>query len=141
QGAIVLATQSPAAAKCQRAVALSAQSLFYGVWKTGLDGKKGHLSGRLGPPVATASELGDRVLQYVQADPGFGRIRRRRDQLAATIVRSCTGQTLGQLFPGDCGSTGSSAAFADCMVERARCDFCRSFGTFDGLTLDCDAFD
>jgi len=27
------------------------------------------------------------------------------------------------------------------MVERARCDFCRSFGTFDGLTLDCDTFD
>lgn len=139
--AVILAAPDPGGARCQSAVVRRAHTLLGTLWKVALDGKKAHLDGRLGEPVVSGVELGDRVLQYMSDNTGIGRVAARRRALEGILERSCRGLSLGQTFPGDCAAAGASAGFADCMVERARCQLCRSFEAFDGLTLDCDVFD
>jgi uncharacterized repeat protein (TIGR03806 family) len=139
--AIVFTAQDAAKARCQADVARDSRLVFDAIWTKALEGKRGHLRGRWGLPADLGSDLAARVLQHVDDDIPE-RIGRKLDQLDRTLGGACTGLDLDELFPGDCGTPGvTAAAFRDCVHERARCYFCRSFESFDGLVIDCDDFD
>jgi len=60
-------------------------------------------------------------------------------KLAATVTKSCFGQNLAAVFPGECA--GSGAGFAGCLVERIDCRLCQQLNAVNGLSRDCDLFD
>jgi uncharacterized repeat protein (TIGR03806 family) len=136
--AIVTTAANPVGAQCQQRIAEKTQLLFDQIWKRANDGKKRSLRGLLGSPARTGEDLADQVLRYVRDDDR--RIPTAVNGIAAEIVRSCQGQALAALFPGDC-ALGDGSALAACMGDQARCHFCRQIETADGLTIDCDDFD
>ncbi len=140
--AIVFQDQNPAGAECQADVAHRARVLLDAHWVLGRAGKRIHLRQRPGfPAVGLPEELAERVIDHVDADPK-GSVARALGRLQSALDAGCAGLTLGQLFPGECSAAGGgSAPFAACVNERARCHFCRSFESFDALTIDCDTFD
>ncbi len=139
--AIVSAGTDPGGATCQANAHLATHRIADALWRRALEGKKGHLKGRWGLKANLGSELGERVLEHVDAD-GLGRIAGAVGVLDGVLNGSCGGLPLDQLFPGTCASPGvTPAQLRDCVHERARCYFCRSFESFDGLALDCDGFD
>lgn len=74
-----------------------------------------------------------------QPDPK-GRLEKQCEtKLAATITKSCFGQDVATVFPGECA--GSGAGFAGCLVERIDCRLCQQLNTINGLSRDCDLFD
>jgi uncharacterized repeat protein (TIGR03806 family) len=136
--AIVLATANPVGAKCQNRISSKLQVLYDKIWKRAYQAKVQALIGRLGSPARRSEDLADKVLLYMNqedrstASAVLG--------IAVEVAKSCPGQSLPALFPGGCGAA-SGTDFANCLHERARCQFCRQFEAADGLTADCDTFD
>lgn len=139
--AIVFLDENADAARCQGRIAAKLQVLFNNIWRRASDGKTRALRGRIGSPARTGSEFADKVLRHVDEDTR--RIPRAVASLVSELGGPCSGSgvALGQLFPGDCASAPDANAFADCLLEHARCHFCREFETADSLTIDCDEWD
>lgn len=136
--AIVRSASDPSGALCQKNVGAAVQRLYDGIWRRALDGKRRALRGRILSPARNATELGEKILGYVDGDTRS--IPRLVSSLGREIGRSCDPSAIPALFPGACGPSGA-AGFAACMRERARCHFCRQLEASDGLRLDCDAWD
>jgi cysteine-rich repeat protein len=60
-------------------------------------------------------------------------------KLSSTLTKSCFGQNLDAVFPGEC--TGSGTGLASCLVERIDCRLCQQLNAMNGLSRDCDLFD
>jgi hypothetical protein len=139
--------------RCQLELLSQAQGVHDVLWRQASQAKGAALRGRDAnrapiPPPADPEEMADAVLAWLAADV-LGAIQRRADRLVASGARQCASPTrppllpLGDLFPGACQSDAQSsyAALAECVVESARCRFCRQLEGSDGLSLGCDAFD
>ena len=60
-------------------------------------------------------------------------------KLASTVAKSCFGQNLDTVFPGEC--TGAGSGLAGCLVDRIDCRLCQQLNEINGLSRDCDLFD
>ena len=60
-------------------------------------------------------------------------------KLASTVAKSCFGQNLDTVFPGEC--TGAGSGFAGCLVDRIDCRLCQQLNEINGLSRDCYLFD
>lgn len=60
-------------------------------------------------------------------------------KLTSVLTKSCFGQNLEAIFPGECSGAGSG--FAGCLVERIDCRLCQQLNEINGLSRDCDLFD
>lgn len=60
-------------------------------------------------------------------------------KIGSTLIKSCFGQNLDTVFPGEC--TGSGSGFAGCLVDRIDCRLCQQLNEINGLSRDCDLFD
>lgn len=60
-------------------------------------------------------------------------------KLTSTIAKSCFGQDLDAVLPGEC--SGSGNGLAGCLVDRIDCRLCQQLNEINGLSRDCDLFD
>jgi len=125
--------------KCQQTILKFAGKLFTERWKTFRVCKRDNFSAILDDADLVATCLGP-----PQPDPK-GKIGKRQEKLALKVEKVCVGKgvtPVGSAFPGDC--TGAAdGVFADCVGQRAACEFCRAINRADAIVPpgDCDAFD
>jgi hypothetical protein len=125
--------------KCQQTILKFAGKLFTERWKTFRVCKRDNFSAILDDADLVATCLGP-----PQPDPK-GKIGKRQEKLALKVEKVCVGKgvtPVGGVFPGDC--TGAAdGVFADCVGQRAACEFCRAINRADAIVPpgDCDAFD
>lgn len=127
-------------ARCQKDVARATQGVAVQLFKAALLEKKALLAGKPDGTLARSNEaLEMLMLEFLAADAS-GKAATREAALRTAVASSCRPAMLDATFPG-CAPSATSIELSRCAIAAARCRFCRAFDAFDGLTLDCDAFD
>lgn|GEM_PF-6520769 len=138
--AVIAAASDPAGARCQADVARRASGLADALLAMAVAEKKRLLRGKPDGTLAVSDEaLGRLLLEHLGADPK-GRAAAREAKLSDAVLSGCAGVDLDAAFPG-CAPSATPSALGDCAARAARCRACRALEAFDGLALDCDAFD
>jgi len=136
---IAKAVDAPGA-RCQKSVAQATQALSNRLFKLTMKEKKALLAGKQDGSLARSNEaLETQILAFLDADAA-GKIAQKEADLRSAARTKCGSVVLDTAFPG-CAPSADGTALAACATADARCRFCRSFNDFDGLAIDCDAFD
>jgi hypothetical protein len=134
---IVAAADSPGAA-CQARALDAALDGIDALWKLTVARKRVLLRPSTAPPIASGAALGEALETHLRSDPR-GAISSIFASLEQDAGRVCGTTDLAAAFPG-C-APADAAELGACAERAARCRFCRTLDAFDGLALDCDAFD
>jgi cysteine-rich repeat protein len=127
-------------AKCQKSVTQATQALANRLFKLSVKEKKLLLAGKEDGSLARSNDaLETQLLVFLEADAA-GKIAQKEADLRSAARTKCGSVALDAAFPG-CAPSADATALATCATNDARCRFCRSFNAFDGLAIDCDAFD
>jgi cysteine-rich repeat protein len=137
--ALILEATDPAAARCQQDVTKTSQALSNLLFKLAVKQKKKLIAGTGGALAVSNEALELALIGYLEAD-AKGKIGRKETRIAAKAGQRCAAVGLDAAFPG-CAPSADPGALAGCAASAARCRFCRAFEAFDGLAMDCDAFD
>ena len=139
--ALIPAASDPVGAKCQEEVAKRSHAAMDALWKLTLKQKKAVLLGAKVLSATDAESLGVKLVDYLASDPG-GAVTRTFAALDAGAARRCSAvANLAAAFPGAACAPADLPALGACAERAARCEFCLALAAFDGLALDCDAFD
>ena len=138
--AVISKSLDPPGARCQKSVAQATHGLANLLFKLTFKEKKLLLAGKEDGSLARSNEaLQTQILAFLETDAA-GKVAQKQTDLRAAARTKCGGVVLDAAFPG-CAPSADATALAACATSDARCRFCRSFNAFDGLTIDCDAFD
>jgi hypothetical protein len=129
-------------AKCQKTALHWSNKVYDMLWREALKAKRVAMKGDT--PALAGGQLETAIEADLLAD-AKGRIARMSSRLATKTGAACAPSELagpiGDLFAGRCAAPADAATLATCADEAAHCRFCTSLNAFDGLALDCDAFD
>ena len=129
-----------AGARCQKNVLNATQQLSNGLYKSAFREKKLLLAGKDDGTLARSDAVLALLLgEFLLAD-ATGKIAAQEASVRTAVRTSCTAGILDTAFPG-CAPSASLNEMASCAIGAARCRFCRGFNAFDGIAIDCEAFD
>jgi cysteine-rich repeat protein len=138
--AVILKATDKAGARCQKNVLTATQQLADRIFKLAYQEKKLLLAGKDDGTLARSNAVLEmRLSEFLLAD-AQGRIAAKEAAVRTAVRNSCTVPMLDAAFPG-CAPSASLNELASCAIDDARCRFCTAFNAFDGLAIDCDAFD
>jgi cysteine-rich repeat protein len=130
----------PDGARCQKQVTEATNGLANKLFKLSLNEKKRLLAGKADGSLARSNDaLQTQLVAFLLADTA-GNLAAKKAALREAARTKCAGTDLDAAFPG-CAPSVTTNELADCAAVFARCRYCRAFNAFDGLAMDCDAFD
>jgi cysteine-rich repeat protein len=136
----ILKATDPGGARCQKNVLTATQGLADRLFKAAMKEKKLLIAGKPGGPTARSDEVLQTFLtEFLLADEA-GKIAAQEGAVRTAVRTSCNLATLDATFPG-CAPSATANELAKCAIGFARCRFCDAFNQYDGLAIDCDAFD
>ena len=128
------------AARCQADTLEATNALAKKLFKLTLNEKKALLAGKDDGTLARSDAALQMQLEAFLLADAEGKIAKKETALREDVRSACEPVDLDVAVPG-CAPSASLNELADCATEHARCRFCRALNAFDGLALDCDAFD
>jgi hypothetical protein len=130
----------PVGAKCQEDVLRTTSAAVDALLKLALKHKKAILAAQKVVGASDAESLGTLLLAAI-GDASDPKIAKAAGGIASAASKRCSAVAdLPGAFPG-CAAAADVAQVAACGQRAARCDACATLEAFDGLSLDCDAFD
>jgi cysteine-rich repeat protein len=137
---VIAKAADPVGARCQKNVLTATQGLSDRLFKMAIKQKKALIAGLPDGTVARSNDvLQGLLVEFLVADEA-GKIAAQEGAVRSAVRTSCNLTTLDAAFPG-CAPSATFNELATCGISNARCRFCDGFNRYDGLTIDCDAFD
>jgi hypothetical protein len=127
-------------AKCQEDVLRTTGAAVDALLKLALKHKKAILAAQKVVGASDTESLGELLLAAL-GDASDPKIAKAAGGIASAAAKRCgAAADLPGAFPG-CAAAADVAEVTACAQSTARCDACLTLEVFDGLSVDCDAFD